>query len=81
MARDLKNAMQLNRYDYHGQRVREGGGVPCTVAKARLLSHAEYRAAEGNPATPLMGDGPFFDKVAKSGRSAALLNMDWMVRN
>ena len=48
-ARDLKNATQLNRYDYHAQRVREGDGVPFTVAKARLLSHAEYRAAEGFP--------------------------------
>ena len=61
VARDLKNAMQLNRYNYHDQRVREGDGVPYTVAKARLLSHAEYRAAEGNPATPLMGDDRFFD--------------------
>ena len=28
-----------------------------------------------------MGEDPFFGKVAKSGRSAALLNMDWMLRN
>ena len=28
-----------------------------------------------------MGEDPFFGKVAKSGRSAALLNMDWMIRN
>ena len=81
VARDLKNATHLNRYDHHAQRVREGDSVPYTVAKAKLLSHAEYRAAEGNPATPLMGDDRFFDKVAKSGRSAALLNMDWMIRN
>ena len=77
----MKNAMQLNRYDYHDQRRREGDGVPYTVAKARLLSHAEYCAAEGNPATPLVGDDRYFDKVAASVRSAALLNMDWMIRN
>ena len=81
MARDLKNATRLNRYDHQAQRVREGDGVPFTVAKAKLLSHAEFRAAEGNPATPLVGDDRFFDKVAASGRSAALLNLDWMVRN
>ena len=51
------------------------------LTKAKLLSHAEYCAAEGNPATPLVGDDPYFDKVAASGRSAALLNMDWMTRN
>ena len=34
----------------------------------------------GNPSTPLFGD-PSEDKVALSGRSAAMLNIDWSVRN
>ena len=80
MARDLKNATRMDRHEYHEQRSRIGNGVPFTVRKAKLLSHAEYRAAEGNPDTPLHHDGPSFDKVAASGRSAGLLNMDWTVR-
>ena len=81
VARDLKNAMRLDRHEYHAQRVRDADGAPYTVGTPKLLSLAEYRAAEGNPAAPLAGEDPFLDKVAISGRSASLLNMDWMIRN
>ena len=79
VARGLKNATGRQRHELYELRRRTGDGAPA-VRKARLLSHAEYCAAEGNLDTPLHGDDPFFDKAAASGRSMGLLNMDWMVR-
>jgi hypothetical protein len=76
VARDLKLGLGVDRFEL--ERLRTGQGK---VPQARLLSQAEYSAAEGDAATPMMGDDMAFDKVAASGRSSALLNLDWTVRN
>jgi hypothetical protein len=74
VAAELKNALGVDRIERHRLT-----GRPPSV-KARLLSRAEYSAAEGDDSTPLCGDDRTFGKVAASGRSVALLNLDWMVR-
>ena len=61
-------------------RLAESRGTPQPTAFARLLNPMEYAVAQGNPSTPLLGD-PSENKVALSGRSASMLNMDWVVRN
>ena len=73
----MKNAIGIDRYE----RSRLTPGKPL-VSQARLLSQAEYSAAEGNADIPLWAGSrdDKFDKVAASGRSAALLNTDWVVR-
>jgi hypothetical protein len=55
----------VSRYEVLRNPARE---LPC----AKLLSRAEYRAAEGNEATELWGGDPAFGKVAASGRSSSL---------
>ena len=83
VATEMKSALGVSK----GQRellLRERErmlGITQPIAKARLLSQAEYAVAQGDPSTPLTGGDPSVDKVAASGRSASLLNMDWMVRN
>ena len=56
-------------------------GITQPIVMGRLLSQAEYAVAQGDPSTPLTGGDPSAGKVAASGRSASLLNTDWMVRN
>ena len=50
------------------------------LPSAKLVSQAEYRKTEGNLAMALWGD-PSSGKVAASGRSSSLLNLDWIARN
>jgi hypothetical protein len=76
VAAEMKNALGVSK----NERERLlGSRVP--TAKDRLLSRAEYSVAQGDPSTPLIGGDPSVDKVAASGRSASLLNTDWMVRH
>ena len=75
VARALKNALGINRYE-----LSRTSAARVRPPMAKLLSHAEYCSAEGDAATPLQGDGPSFGKVAASGRSASLLNADWILR-
>ena len=75
VAAEMKNALGVSK----NERQRLLGGK-LHIAKARLLSQAEYSIAQGDPSIPLFGDRTE-DKVALSGRSASLLNMDWMVRH
>ena len=69
----MKNAIGVDRHE----RSRLTTGKPL-VPPARLLSRAEYSAAEGNADIPLWAGSrdDKFDKIAASGRSAALLNTD-----
>ena len=73
VARDMKNAFSVSRADY----VRP---LPRVPQGAKLLSRGEYLSAEGNEDIPLWGDDPAFGKVAASGRSSSLINLDWMAR-
>jgi len=72
----MKNALGVDK----DQRRRLMGGRG-HVAKARLLSPEEYSAAQGDPSIPLYFGDRTEDKVALSGRSASLLNIDWMMRH
>ena len=82
VAAEMKNALGVSKGNANpAERTRTPAGYHEPIAKARLLSLAEYSAAQGDPSTPLTGGDPSVDKVAASGRSASLLNMDWMVRH
>ena len=81
VAIEMRNALGVSykeRHDELSQQVAAGTMQPMGIA--RLLNPLEHARAQGNPGTPLFGD-PSEDKVAISGRSASLLNLDWGVRN
>ena len=82
VAIEMRNALEVSNAerDVELRRQADAAGTTQPMVIARLLNPVEYARAQGNPGTPLFGD-PSEDKVAISGRSASLLNLDWAVRN